>query len=131
MTKPLLEKSIQSMLTAKLLLQNNHYPSTVNRAYYSCLQFILHILIEKLGHTHEYIDSMPGSGTHGKAQYLLSLTLIKKDKDDYKWFQAKFPAFKKGRVIADYHSAPLDQGIGHDAINTANLIIDTLKKYYK
>ena len=130
MIKPLLEKSNQSMLTAETLLKQNFYPATVNRAYYSCLQFILHILFEKLGHTHEYLNTMPRTGTHSQAQYLLEMTLVGYSKADYKWFQEKLPEFKQERVIADYHGDPLNQSKGYEAINTAKSIINTLKKYY-
>ena len=130
MIKPLLEKSKQSMITAELLVKQSLYSSTVNRAYYSCLQFILHILIEKLGHSQEDINKAPGSGTHSKAQYLLGLTLVKKNKSDYRWFQEKFPAFKQDRVIADYHPDPLDLNFGYEAITKAKAIINTLNKHY-
>src|SRR5687768_3391985 len=130
MSKPLLEKSKQSMMIAESLVKQHYYSATVNRAYYSCFQFILHILIEKLGHSHENLDEMPRTGTHSQAQYLLELTLIKKDKKDYKWFQQKLPEFKQVRVIADYYGDAQSQSIGYEAINTANAIINTLKKHY-
>ena len=131
MTKPLLEKSNQSMLAAKLLVREGNHSSTVSRAYYSCFQYILHILIEKLGHTHAYIKTMPRDGIHSQAQYLLELTLVSKvgtDKSDYRWFQRKLPEFKQERVKADYYADGQDKG--HEAINFANSIINTLKKYY-
>jgi len=121
------------MLTAEMLVKQNFYSPSVNRAYYSCFQYILYILLEKLGHTHEYIKTMPRNGIHSQAQYLLELTLINKvgnDKTDYKWFQEKFPAFKQQRVIADYYGDALNQDKGYEAIRTAHSIINTLKKYY-
>lgn len=130
MTKPLLEKSMQSMLTAEMLIREQHYSSTVNRAYFACLQYILHILIEKLGHTYQDLKNQPRNGTHSQAQYLLEMTLVSKDKKDYKWFQEKFPAFKEDRVLADYYGDALNQDFGYQAINKANSIINVLKKHY-
>lgn len=130
MTKPLLEKSNQSMLIAESLLKQSFYPATVNRAYYSCLQYILHILIEKQGHTYDHLKTMPRTGTHSQAQYLLEQTLVSHDKKDYKWFQEKLPAFKQERVIADYYGDPLNQTKGYEAIAIAKAIINTLKKHY-
>ncbi len=130
---PFLEKSKQSMLIAEMLIKQNHYSSTVNRAYYSCLQYILHILHEKLGHTQEDLNKTPRNGTHSQAQYLLEMSLVRKvgsNKKDYKWLQEKFPEFKQDRVIADYYSDALNQEKGYGAINTAHSIINTLKKYY-
>ncbi|MEJ7682252.1 MAG: hypothetical protein WKG06_31265 [Segetibacter sp.] len=121
------------MLAAEMLIKHSHYSSTVNRAYYSCLQYILHILFEKLGYTHADLSKTPRDGTHSQAQYLLEMSLVRKvgsNKSDYKWFQEKFPEFKQDRVIADYYSDALNQEKGYNAINTATSIMNTLKKYY-
>lgn len=117
-------------MAAEMLIKQHNYSSTVSRAYYSCFQYILHILIEKLGHTREHIDSMPRAGTHSQAQYLLELSLVSKNRADYRWFQEKLPAFKQDRVTADYYGDALNSGLGYDAINKANAIINLLKKYY-
>ncbi len=119
------------MQTAEMLVKSNFYPATVNRAYYSCLQFILHIIHEKLNHPPEHLQTMPRNGTHSKAQYLLELTLSQKNRRDYIWFQEKFPAFKEDRVRADYHGDPMSSGDGYEAIATANSIINLLKTHYK
>ncbi|MBL7767737.1 MAG: HEPN domain-containing protein [Flavipsychrobacter sp.] len=128
MANPYLEKSTQNLLTAELLVKNNYYPATVNRAYYSCLQFIFHVLIEKLNHNFEEINEAPRIGTHAQAQYLIGLALAKLDEKEYKWFQAKFPEIKEQRIKADYHTDSISQEIAHDSINRANAIITTLKK---
>lgn len=133
MIKPLLEKSNQSMLVAEMLIKQHHYSSTVTRAYYSCFQYILHILIEKLGHTHDHLRTLPRDGIHSQAQYLLESTLVQKvgpDKRDYKWFQKTLPEFKKQRVLADYHGDPLNSDSGYDAIRISKEIMNTLRKYY-
>jgi|GEM_PF-1819595 len=131
MTKPFLEKSNQSMMSAKSLIKQHLYSSTVSRAYYSSLQYIFHVLIEKLGKSHNDINKAPRTGTHAQAQYLLELALVSKDKNDYKWFQTKFPEFKEDRVKADYHDHLFDAGSGQDAINTAESIINILKKNFR
>jgi uncharacterized protein (UPF0332 family) len=132
MVKPLLEKSKQSMLAAELLVKQQYYAGTVNRAYYSCLQFILHILLEKLAQTRETLEDQPRTGTHSKAQYLLESTLVLRDKSkkDYKSFQEKFPAFKQERVLADYHEAAFTQERAYQAISMAQSIMNTLNKHY-
>jgi len=119
------------MLTAEMLLKDKFFAGTVNRAYYSCLQYVLHVLLEKLGHTREDLEKIPRDGTHNKAQYLLELSLVGKDKGAYKWIQQKLPEFKKERVIADYFGDPLDADRGQTAINMANAIMTTLRTHYK
>ena len=135
MAKPYLEKSNQSMLAAEKLKTERFFASTVNRAYYSCIQYILHILIEKLTHTSEEI-TQTSTGTHVQAQKLLSNSLYqicKEDRDklnDYKWFQSKLPELKLARVKADYNSDIITQGGSHAAIDQ-QMIDSVLKKHYK
>lgn len=120
------------MMVAESLVKQQYYPSTVSRAYYSCFQFILHILLEKLGETKETIEAQPRTGIHSKAQYLLESTLVKRDKSkqDYKWIQERLPAFKQERVLADYYGDAFNQDRAHQAIGMAKAIMTTLKKYY-
>jgi len=136
MSKPYLEKSNQSMLAAEKLKSEHFFASTVNRAYYSCMQYILHILTEKLTYPVEEI-LQTNMGTHVQAQKLLTNSLYQICKDDrekyidYKWFQSKFPELKLARVKADYNSADISQDEGHEAIRKANDLITVLKKHYK
>jgi uncharacterized protein (UPF0332 family) len=131
MPNPFLEKSNQSIMSAKLLIKQHLYSSTVSRAYYSSLQYIFHVLIEKLGKTHTDIANAPRTGTHAQAQYLLELELVHKNKQDYKWFQKRFPEFKEERVKADYFDKMFDPSSSQDAINLAESINNTLNKNFK
>ena len=130
MNKPFLEKSTQSMMSAKFLIKQHLYSDTVSRAYYSSLQYIFHVLIEKLGKTHDEINKAPRTGTHAQAQYLLELALCSKNPRDYKWFQEKFPEFKEERVKADYFQNTFDSNSSGEAINTAESIINIMKKQF-
>ena len=136
MTKPYLEKSNQSMIAAEKLKTERLFASTVNRAYYSCLQYIYHILTEKLTHTPEEINQH-SSGSHVQAQKLLLNSLYqicKSDRDnykDYQWFQSKLPELKLARVKADYYTDATSPDDGHDAMRKANDLINVLKKHYK
>lgn len=136
MDKPFLEKSKQSMLAAEKLKTEHLFASTVNRAYYSCIQYIFHILTERLTHTKEEI-SQTENGSHVQAQKLLSNSLFnicKGDRDklrDYRWFQSKLPELKYARVKADYNSDVITADEGHEAIRKATDLINVLKKHYR
>lgn len=131
-----LEKSNQSMLAAEKLKIERFFASSVNRAYYSCLQYIYHILTEKLTHTPEEINQ-DTSGSHVQAQKLLSNSLYqicKVNSDhykDYQWFQRKLPELKLARVKADYYNDNISSDEGHDAIRKATDLINVLKKHYR
>ena len=130
-----LEKSNQSLNSAQILVKNNFYPSTVNRAYYGCIQYLLHILFEKLQYDKVkfYQDvRTQKDGTHGWASKLIEIEMAKKpDKSDYKWFQVKIKEFKKERVAADYYIDIVGQERGVNSINTAKTIINVINKNFK
>ncbi|MCP9751393.1 HEPN domain-containing protein [Ferruginibacter sp. HRS2-29] len=130
----LLEKSRQSLLSAKSLVKETYYSSTVNRSYYACFQFILHILFTKIKKdpTEFYNEVQNGkNGTHTWASKLISYELAKKDMIDYKWFQGHVPALKERRVNADYYQSVISQEEGYKAISEAENIINLLVKNFK
>lgn len=124
------------MLAAEKLKSESFFASTVNRAYYSCLQYIFHILVEKLNYKPEDINQHT-SGSHERSKRLIADSLYaicKEDKDkqkDYQWFQRKLPELKKARVKADYDGDVITLDEGHDAIRKATDLISLLKKYYR
>lgn len=136
MDKPYLEKSNQSMLAAEKLKTEHLFASTVNRAYYSCMQYIFHILTEKLTHSSNEIHQTD-LGSHVQAKKLLTNSLYNICKDDrekyndYIWFQSKLPELKQARVKADYNNDIISSDEGHDAIRKANDLISILKKHYR
>ncbi len=131
----LLEKSKQSFESAKILLKNNYYPSSVSRSYYACFQYILYTLFEKLKKDkEEYYKEVreKPTGTHGWASKLISIDLAKKcSHKDYKWFQENLPLLKKKRIEADYYSDIIKPEDGHDSINKAESLINMLKTNFK
>ena len=130
-----LEKSTQSLNSAQILVNNSFYPSTVNRAYYACIQYLLHVLFEKLKYdkTKFYQDvRTQKDGTHGWASKLIEIEMAKmQDKEDYKWFQVKIKEFKKERVAADYYIDIVGQERGLKSIGTAKSIINVINKNFK
>ena len=130
----LLEKSKQSLKVAKLSFDNNYYPSTVNRSYYACLQLMLHILFNKLNKDREEfyneVRHNPNGGTHIWASKLIGIELIKKDKDDYKWFQKNIPEFREKRVLADYYEDTISYDDGDFSIKRAESVINLLNKNF-
>jgi uncharacterized protein (UPF0332 family) len=129
-----LEKSEQSLESANILVKQSFHSSTVNRAYYACIQFLMHTLFTKLKYDKNqfYVDVRNSSdGTHGWASKLIGIELAKIDMDDFKWFQRTIKEFKKVRVQADYHETVISHQQGYDSITTAKTVINTVKKNFK
>ncbi len=128
------EKSIQSLESAKVLVKCHYYSSTVNRSYYACFQFVMHILFDKLKKDqrefYAEVQQRP-NGSHSWASKLIGIELAKKSLEDYKWLQGKFPEFREKRIVADYHPIALSADDGNDSITLATTILNLLRKHFK
>lgn len=130
-----LEKSTQSLKSAEILAKHSYFSSTLNRSYYSCIQFLLHVLFEKLGYDklkfYQDVRSQK-DGTHGWASKLIEIEMAKNpDKANYIWFQRNIKEFKKERVRADYYDDEITQDKGLKSIQTANSIINLVRTNFK
>jgi len=130
-----LEKSEQSVASARLLFDNHYYPSTVNRSYYACLRRMMHILFGQLKVSHgtfqQDVQRKISGGTHVVAAKLIGLALARTNKRDYEWFQRAFPELKQKRIHADYYPGVVSQEDGNDAMRQAISIIRILKSNFK
>jgi len=129
-----LEKSNQSLDSAKYLVKQQYYSSTVNRSYYACFQFLMHILFEKLkkdqAEFYNEVLQRP-NGTHTWASKLIGNELARQNIEDYKWFQRVLPEFREKRVKADYYPAVISPDEGELSITRAESIINMLKVNFK
>jgi uncharacterized protein (UPF0332 family) len=129
-----LEKSTQSLSSAKLMVKESYYSSTVNRSYYACFQYLLHVLFVKLNKDQKeyYQEVRTGkNGSHTWAAKLVSISLAKLNMDDYKWFQKHLPELRAKREDADYFPVIISQSDGHEAISKAENLIGVLRKNFK
>lgn len=129
-----LEKANQSLDSAKLLVKNNYYSSTVNRSYYACFQYLMYILFDRLkkdqDEFYKEVQEKP-NGTHTWASKLVGIELAKKNMEDYKWFQKEIPQFRQKRVQADYYPIKMMPDDGNFSISKAEAIINLLRKHFK
>ena len=128
------DKSHFNRLAADICLKNNYYAPSVHCSYYSCVQYMLYILFEKLKMTETQFDQEMinlRTGTHGCAIKLIGFDLIKRNRSDYKTFQALIPALKKLREEADYKPKPTPQHEGQTALATSDSIKNVLQKNYR
>ncbi len=127
------ERSSQSLNSAQCLIGNAFYPSTLNRAYYAALQYILYILMDKQNVSRNSIFSREeneGKGSHVRAYNLICEQLEHKHWGDYKGFQRTFLELKKSRNSADYFSNLIKREDCINSIKKANSIIEILKRHF-
>jgi uncharacterized protein (UPF0332 family) len=129
-------KSELNLGAAELLHQNNYYSSVVHCAYYSCIQFIKHILLYslKLSETDLYNEqkalSSKSFNSLGLHEYLINKisTELKNNKKDWKAFNSSIMQLKKLRVAADYEDTMIDISKGSTSISLSDGILRQLKK---
>ncbi len=125
------DKSLFNIKAADLLLKNAYFAPSVHCSYYSCVQFILHILFDKQQKDPVEFESEKRGrkdGTHGHAIFLMGLQLIKKDYQSYKTFQRLIPELKKLREQSDYKPILINHEMGYDALRKAETINNLLVK---
>jgi uncharacterized protein (UPF0332 family) len=133
MTSIFYDKHKESISAAELL-KNSHYSSTVNRAYYGCIQYLLDILFTRLKVKPEdfYNQRVQNrEGTHGWASKLIEIELAHVDRVEFKWYQKTFPEFQKLREKADYEDKAISQSESVGSISTANSIINCVNQNIK
>lgn len=128
------EKKIQNLRAAEILLKENHYCSSVHCSYYSCVQFLLYIVYNKLNITRKEFENTARhlkSGTHKHASKLVSTELAKIDVAEYKWYQKVFPELQLLREKADYSEEQISQAESMEAKNKAFAISNLLSRKFK
>lgn len=125
------ERSKQSMSAAQMLCKNNLYPSTINRAYYSCAQFMFHALFNILKINREDFDKEAeknNNGTHTWAANRIAIEMAKIHRQDFIWFQRSIKELRKGREIADYQEIEIKQEEAFGLLGKATSINDIIYK---
>lgn len=128
------DKSHYNRQAAELCLKNSLYAPSIHCSYYSCIQYMLYVLFEKLKMSKDEFEKRKnsfGSGTHSSAIKLIGIDLIKKEKKDYKTFQKLVPELKLLREESDYENVGISQDQGWTAMNNSDSIKNILTKNYK
>ena len=102
------KKSKENQKSAKLLIQNSNFSSSVHCAYYSNIQLMLHILLHdiKLSETEIEAESKQGSldegGFHNWLKAAITRELLDRDFMLVRDFNNFFGQLKSLRIKADY-----------------------------
>ena len=126
-------KSDFNNIASELLLKNRLYAPSVHCSYYRCIQYMLHIVFNKLKVDKAEFDAQMKQrkdGTHGHAIFTIGCELIKKNTDGYKDFQRLVPKLKEYRELSDYKDEVIGQTIGQDAKGKSDSIMNILVKNF-
>ena len=129
-------KSDYNFNAAKLLMRDHQlYAPSIHCAYYSCIQYMLHIIYfkspNKVQIDYENLVRNDNS-SHKQAIKIIQLELIDKNKnDDYKRFQKTILELKKSREESDYTRTQITQGKSSHSILLAESILNLLSINFK
>ncbi len=140
MSTPLNLKSAENLRLANRIIseKNGHYSTCVHSAYYSCVQLMLHILRSDFNKSDEEIDEESENGSKiegGFHNWIISninRAFFLRDKKyiDSRDFADKITDLKKLRIKADYKNIEINEKKAKRAVENAESINLTLKKYF-
>lgn len=116
-------KSEINRSAADVLQKQSFYPCVVHSAYYSCVQLMKHVAINKIGIPESQI---PQNSTH---EFLINTTteFLKAKSQDWRSFLSQIGQLKKLRNIADYDNVQIDSTKG----STSLALSDNVRKHLK
>ena len=128
------EKSRNNIECALFLVQEQFFCSSVHCSYYSCIQYIKHLLLNKFDLTEDDIenlrkgkegDEIKRVGLHDALhRYMRS----KINPESKKIFDREFYALKKARVDAGYLNISIGEKTAKEAARRAEGFLELLKK---
>ena len=121
-------KSEINRLAADLLQKQSFYPSVIHCAYYSCIQLMKHLMLNKLGKTEIDIVNEVRNSTNGTHEVMINsiIMYLKLSNKDWKTFNTNINQLKRLRVSADYENIEIDSTKGSQSISLTDLIIKHL-----
>ena len=122
----LINKSKENQTSAQLLINNNHYASSVHCSYYSSVQIMLHILLNKFNFTPEKLEAeskMKFTGSHVFAKnFLLNKMKEKNERFKARDFNNYIGELKNKREKADYQEEIINTELSQEALEQSKKI---------
>ena len=126
-------KSEINRSAADLLQSQSMYPSVIHCAYYSCLQFMKHLLINTIGKSETEIAVEVRNSTNGSHEVLNNniITHMKSNDKDWRSFNNKISQLKRLRTVADYDNVSIDSVKGNNSIVLSDELLRILRSNVK
>ncbi len=131
----LLDKSNNNLQASEILIKNNLHSSSVHCAYYSSVQMMIHLLLNKFGFTQDKLEEeakKENKGSHIFAKNYLHQKM--KDKGirfDATIFYRTVGELKNKREKADYQEENIEIDFSQEAVKQANEVNKILKKVFE
>jgi len=127
------QKSACNIDSAKQLINQSLYPSSIHCSYYSCVQLMLHLLRSHFGHHDTDINELLYPPEQKNKQLHVNLIRIFRgelkemgDIAQFNVFNTNIGRLKALRGRSDYQNRQINQSIAKEAFRKANAIITIL-----
>lgn len=132
----LLAKSNDSIESAVILHDSKKYASSVHCSYYSCLQFMYHLIHTVLGENDETLLNKCKTRAEGSHELVfgeIKLYMYANSKNDSEAqvFGKRFATLKRNRVAADYLQEEILPVKSNASIELSKQLVATLLKNFK
>ncbi len=127
------EKSKFNTDAADLLIKNYLYAPSIHCSYYSCLQFMKHIILNKLGINPVNYASDNGFGSdrsHETFRDIIIKDLKNRQKREWREFNTQFGQLKSSRIQSDYDEIEINEPVARTSKNLSDSTLRLLKQIY-
>ena len=129
---PLKTKHIESLHSSKLLIDSKNFNSSVHCSYYSTIQLMIYILMDKFGWDQENINREWDKSPKSFHVWIFKLTVkelrvLRIKPNHLENLMNNFQYLKEYRIDADYKEEIIDTTIAKSCLSKAGLINRTLK----
>lgn len=131
----LIAKSDENISSAQLLIDNKCYASSVHCSYYSSVQLVISLLLNKFGYTAEKLETE--SKSERKGSHVFAKNIIhQKMKDKGIRFKAtefyrEMGELKNKREKADYQEEIIDKDFSESAVKQAHTVNEILTEIFE
>jgi uncharacterized protein (UPF0332 family) len=130
--QPLLSKSEWNFLAAKLLIEKEYPNSSVHCSYYSCVQLMRYILMEKYGQTIESIYSSSKDEKGGSHEALINMFIkhLRGLNFNFREFNTEIQEIKSYRNEVDYKYLEVNKDTAREIRRKAESVRVFLKQKF-
>lgn len=130
----LVVKSQENISSARILIENKYFNSSVHCSYYSSVQIMIHVLLNKYNFTQERLEESAKSerkGSHVFAKNFLHTKMKEMGiRFDAVEFHRLIGSLKNKREKADYQEEVIEEDLSRDALNQAAKINSILTNIF-
>lgn len=131
----LIVKSEENLVSSRLLIENKCFNSSVHCSYYSSVQLMIHLLLNKFDFTQDKLEITAKSENKGSHVFAKNYLYLKMKDLNIRFkaleFQRLVGELKNKREQADYHEVEISSDFCQNAYDQAQVVNTILKETFE